>query len=490
MQKLRQKQEQKQITSLQTIQLMSLLELPVNRLEELIERKLEENPALEITSDNEETTSNEVVTNDIDSQDNSIENENVSTQNDVSDVFDEEYLDDDYDFRYEHTQNNLSCFDKDKSVIDKISLQDNLLDQLNMFHLSEREKEIAQFIVGELEDDGYLKTDTATMIYDLQEKEQVQTNEQEVEQLIVSVIQSLDPAGVGARNLKECICLQIKRLPMNQAVQNALCIVEKYFEDFYKKHYEKLKNALSMSDEDLKAALDVIQHCDPHPTDNSTWLDEAAAQITPDFIVSTENDKIEIVLCHPQISKLHVNHSFKKEYHFIQNKKHLPQNNEAEAFLKKYVEDAELFIKLLSQREFTLLSILSVIVDKQSEYFLSGNEKYIKPLILKDVASELNIDISTVSRATHNKYIRSDFGVFPVKFLFSESIGSQDTSSREIKSILEELIQNERKNQPLTDDELVEALTLKGYKIARRTVAKYREQLHIPVARLRKEFNV
>lgn len=478
MQKLQQKQEQKQITSLQTVQLMNLLELPINRLEELIERKVEENPALEICPENEDLLSD----ND-DFAEQSFENESLSDKSDVSEVFDEEYADDDYDLRYEKSPTASSYFDNDKMIVNTISLQDNLLEQLNLLELSEEEKEISAFIIGELEDDGYLKSDTATIVYDLWEKYQIKTNEKEIEHLITSVIQNLEPSGVGARNLKECIYLQLKRLNKNKATQNALLIIEKHFDEFSKKHYEKLKNALSITDEDLKTALEVIKHTDPHPTDNSTWADEAASLIIPDFVVTIEDDQLEIGLCHSQIPKLRVNHSFKNKYHFSKN------NVEAETFLKHYVDDAELFIKLLSQREFTLLSILSVIVKKQLDYFLSGDKKDIKPMILKDIASELSIDISTVSRASNQKYIRTWFGVLPVKFLFSESVGSQDTSSREIKSLIENFINEESKNQPLTDDELVEALTQKGYKIARRTVAKYREQLNLPVARLRKEFN-
>ena len=460
---LQQKQQQK-LSPLQ-IQTIKLLELPTLELEQKIRKEIEENPVLdEITESG-------------DPDDDSPKNVSLS-----------EYPADDPTPSYKLYVNNQGKDLKPQynTFSVKESFQENLVVQLGYRKMDERSRSIAVFIIGSLDDDGYLRRDLESLSYDILLRLNIETDEQEVEK-ILKVIQEFEPAGVGARNLQECLLLQIS--PKNEAQNRARTILEEYFEEFTKKHYAKISSKMGITQEELKEAIDEIIRLNPRPggqIDDS--YDEQAQQIIPDFLLEEKDG--ELIMSMPKFSvpELKVNRRYAEL--LMNSSPNTKAGKEAESFVKQKLDSAKWFIEAIKQRQNTLQNTMNAIIDFQREYFMDGDETKLKPMVLKNIAEKTGLDISTISRVVNCKYIQTHFGIYPLKYFFSEGLmteGGEEVSTREIKKILLDSVDAEDKNKPLTDEELVEVLQQKGYKVARRTVAKYREQLNIPIARLRKE---
>lgn len=460
---LQQKQQQK-LSPLQ-IQTIKLLELPTLELEQKIRKEIEENPVLdEITESG-------------DPEDDSPKNVSLS-----------EYPADDPTPSYKLYVNNQGKDIKPQynTFSVKESFQENLVVQLGYRKMDERSRSIAVFIIGSLDDDGYLRRDLESLSYDILLRLNIETDEQEVEK-ILKVIQEFEPAGVGARDLQECLLLQIS--PKNEAQERARTILSEYFQEFTKKHYSKIISRMGITQDELKEAIDEIIRLNPRPggqIDDS--YDEQAQQIIPDFVLEEKDG--ELIMSMPKFSvpELKVNRRYAEL--LMSSPSNTKAGREAASFVKQKLDSAKWFIEALKQRQNTLQNTMNAIIDFQREYFMDGDETKLKPMVLKNIAEKTGLDISTISRVVNCKYIQTHFGIYPLKYFFSEGLmteGGEEVSTREIKKILVESVDAEDKNKPLTDEELVEVLQQKGYKVARRTVAKYREQLNIPIARLRKE---
>ena len=460
---LQQKQQQK-LSPLQ-IQTIKLLELPTLELEQKIRKEIEENPVLdEITESG-------------DPEDDSPKNVSLS-----------EYPADDPTPSYKLYVNNQGKDLKPQynTFSVKESFQENLVVQLGYRKMDERSRAIAVFIIGSLDDDGYLRRDLESLSYDILLRLNIETDEQEVEK-ILKVIQEFEPAGVGARDLQECLLLQIH--PKNIAQERARTILSEYFQEFTKKHYSKIISKMGITQDELKEAIDEIIRLNPRPggqIDDS--YDEQTQQIIPDFLLEEKDG--ELIMSMPKFSvpELKVNRRYAEL--LMNSSSNTKAGREAASFVKQKLDSAKWFIEALKQRQNTLQNTMNAIIDFQREYFMDGDETKLKPMVLKNIAEKTGLDISTISRVVNCKYIQTHFGIYPLKDFFSEGLmteGGEEVSTREIKKILVESVDAEDKNKPLTDEELVEVLQQKGYKVARRTVAKYREQLNIPIARLRKE---
>jgi RNA polymerase sigma-54 factor len=373
---------------------------------------------------------------------------------------------------------------------------DTLLDQLNaqlgFIKLNERQRKIGEQLIGSIESDGYIRRDLDAIINDLAFSQNIETDVDEVEE-ILRKIQSFDPAGIAARNLQECLLLQLERkIDHNGEVALATEILEHHFDDFTKKHYDKIKKKLGVEDDEMvKHAIETITKLNPKPGGSSGEMVKTQYLI-PDFILINNNGKLELTLNSRNAPELRVSRSFSEMMDtYDKSKKKDKKLRETATFVKQKLDAAKWFIDAIKQRQHTLLNTMNAIAQFQYDFFLSGEESDLKPMILKDIAQEIQMDISTVSRVVNSKSVQTEFGIFPLKYFFSEAISTQsgdDVSSREVKSVLKGFIEAEDKKKPLSDDKLEKLLKDKGYKIARRTVAKYREQMGIPVARLRKEF--
>ncbi|MCL1850054.1 MAG: RNA polymerase factor sigma-54 [Bacteroidetes bacterium] len=470
---LTQQQQLKQ-TAAQTVQLMHLVELSTTTLEQEILKEVEENPALEIDRDP-----------DIQEEEN-LEPER-NTLEDIDEFYDEGEYDSYDDYRLQNS--NIS---KDEDYYFPVtsysnSFQDDLLRQLHEYELLEKDTLIAEYIIGCLDETGYLLVDTQNIAMDFLLTYNMQITNTEVENVLKTVIQQFEPVGVGARNIQECLTLQLKQKTVTPSVEVAKKILTEHFDFFSKKQYDKLQAALHINNETLKDAINEILKLQPYPVFYSGVLDNRATQITPDFIITIEDEKLVLNLNNSHIPKLKINQEFKNQFELHYPHLSKEKKLEAELFIKDNIAQAKSFIGTLNLRELVLFNTMYAIMDKQRAYFLSGDDKDLKPMILKDIAQVANLDVSTVSRVSNSKYVQTPFGTIPLKHLFSESIGNEYISSKEVKSIIMELVENENKAKPLTDDILYNVLKERGYEIARRTIAKYREQLHIPVARLRKE---
>jgi RNA polymerase sigma-54 factor len=370
------------------------------------------------------------------------------------------------------------------------SLTDHLNTQLGFLRLDETKETIGKQIIGSIEADGYIRRPLQAIVNDLAFTQGVYTSIEEVEE-VLRAIQTFDPAGIAARDLKECLLLQLDRKPQSEPrIQDAIRIVDEYFEEFSKKHYEKIQKRLNISDEAMKEAISLITKLNPKP--GASDDDSSVTQfLMPDFILTNNNGKLEIFLNSKNAPELRVSTSFHEMLEtYDKSDKNNKSIKETVTFIKQKLDSAKWFIDAIKQRQQTLLKTMQAIVDYQKEFFLSGDESKLKPMILKDIANEIEMDISTVSRVASSKSVQTEFGLYLLKYFFSEGISTEsgeDASSREVKNILKELIENEPKKSPLSDDKLEKYLNEKGYNIARRTVAKYREQLNIPVARLRKQ---
>ncbi len=483
-QKLTLQQKLLQKLSPQQIQVIKLLEIPTVQLEQRIKKELEENPVLELDSEYDEN-------NDTHTSDDAEEDANGDADNEEFSI--DDYLPDDDEIpSYKTTTNNYS---KDDKYVDipfsvGISFHESLYDQLNMIRLPEEERQLAKYIIGNIDDDGYLRRDLASICDDLAFNLNMEVPEKKLE-YILQIIQRFDPPGVGARDLKECLILQLNR-QKGEAHKLAIVIVTDFFDEFTRKHYEKIKKKLELSDQSLKEGIDQILKLNPKPgSAYSNPLNKSNQHIIPDFILDTIDGELILSLNQQNVPELKINDTYMEMIHSLsrQNKNKNKSQAEALLFVKQKIDSAKWFIDALRQRNHTLLLTMSEIINFQKDYFKEGDETRLRPMILKDIAEKTGLDISTISRVSNSKYIQTHFGIFPLKYFFSEGMQKEDgeeVSTREIKMILQECIDNEDKRRPLTDEKLTLILKEKSYNIARRTVAKYREQLDIPVARLRK----
>lgn len=472
----------------QQIQLMKLVQLPTIAFEQRIKQEMEENPALEEgneSNDDEYSESNEWDTDEYNDDNNSI---------DTSEINIDEYLSDDEIPNYKTYTNNYSDDDEDRSIpyAQGISFLDFLEEQLSMFRLDEEEFTIAEFIIGNMDDDGYVRRDLQAIVDDLAFTQNIYTDKNEVEHLLTRFIQKLDPVGVGARDLQECLKIQLEnKQPQTETTELALDLITKSFEAFTKKHYKRLMLKHDVSEEELKLAVSEIEKLNPKPGKSFSGNTKEVEHITPDFTIRIVEGELELSINGRNVPELRVSNSYAEMLDtYKHTEKKSTEQKEAVMFVKQKLDAAKWFIDAVTQRRNTLMFTMKAIMEFQEEYFLTGDETKIKPMILKDIADKISMDISTVSRVANSKYVTTPYGTFLIKDLFSESLTNdegEEVSTREIKRILQDVIGEEDKRKPLTDEKLTEILKEKGYPIARRTIAKYREQLNIPVARLRKE---
>ncbi|MDI9865747.1 RNA polymerase factor sigma-54 [Flectobacillus longus] len=488
MQKLSLNQSLQQRLSPQQIQFIKLLQIPTFELAARIEEELEINPALEegMEMDNDVQEQKDEFDEEFDDF-----NEDEFADYEDRDLDIDSYLHDDYNgYKMQGDGNGGEEEDKEMPIMMMESLTDHLNTQLGFLRLDETKETIGKQIIGSIEADGYIRRPLQAIVNDLAFTQGVYTSIEEVEE-VLRAIQTFDPAGIAARDLKECLLLQLDRKSQSESrVQDAIRIIDEYFEEFSKKHYEKIQKRLNISDEAMKDAISLITKLNPKP--GASDDDSSVTQfLMPDFILTNNNGKLEIFLNSKNAPELRVSTSFHEMLEtYDKSDKNNKSIKETVTFIKQKLDSAKWFIDAIKQRQQTLLKTMQAIVDYQKEFFLSGDESKLKPMILKDIANEIEMDISTVSRVASSKSVQTEFGLYLLKYFFSEGISTEsgeDASSREVKNILRELIENEPKKNPLSDDKLEKYLNEKGYNIARRTVAKYREQLNIPVARLRKQ---
>ena len=500
-------QRQLQRLSPQQIQLMKLLQIPSAQIEQRVKEELEENPALEMNMDlldGDASTASEEMKDEL----------LQGTQDDEEAVPVDEYelsneelneynYDDDGDIaEYKTRDDYYPELDDDKVIPIKaeLSLQELLMDQLSMLALDDNKYKIAEQIIGSLDDDGYLRRALQSIADDLAFKQGMWVEEKDIEAILL-IIQGFDPAGIAARNLQECLLIQLKRKLETDDIEKreenkdnlylAIQILEKHFEEFTRKHYDKIQKSLHLSEVEIKEVLHQILTLNPKPGAETVHNNEAEMYIIPDFTVLINNGKLELTLNSRNAPPLVISDDYKlmlKEYE--RGQKQDKAQKEAVFFIKQKIDSAKWFIEMIQQRQQTLLMTMRAILVHQEAFFLSGDATQLKPMILKDIAEKTALDVSTVSRVANSKYVQTEFGTYLLKYFFSESLttdSGEEVSTKEVKAILNDLILQEDKHKPLSDDELTEQLQGKGYNIARRTVAKYRELLNIPVARLRKE---
>ncbi len=470
----------------QQIQLMKLIQLPTQAFEQRLKQELEENPALESGKESDNEFDDKY-----DEFDNSQEDYNDS-ETIGEDLNVDEYLSDDEIPDYRTQANNYSSDDEDKDIpyAAGTSFTQYLITQLNTFRLTEEEYDIAEFLVGSIDESGYIRRTLTDIMDDLAFTQNVYTDEKTIEK-VLHIVHQLDPAGVGARNLQECLSIQLHRKDKNPDVELAINIIDKAFEQFTKKHYKKLLQKFDVSELQLKDAIDEIEHLNPKPGGSYSGNNRIIEHVVPDFAIKIIDGELELTLNGRNAPELHVSREYSNMMQGYKDSKDKSQSQkDAVQFIKQKLDAAKWFIEAIKQRQQTLFVTMSAIMHYQKEYFLTGDERKLKPMILKDIADEIDMDVSTVSRVANSKYVDTPYGTKLIKEFFSESMKNdqgEDVSTREIKKILETVIEEENKRKPLTDEKLAKILLDKGYPIARRTVAKYREQLDIPVARLRKK---
>ncbi len=467
---LRQALEQKQIQKLSPQQIMTakLIELPIQSLEQRVRQEMEENPLLE--------------------EDDSKEDKESTREVSLTD-----YKEDDPIPAYRLRSDNYSKYD-DRPKRETFSVQESfpqsLAAQLDFRDLTQRQRDIANYIIYSLDDDGYLRRDIDKLVDEMAFRAGIETDENEVESLL-KIIQSFEPAGVGARDLRECLLIQLNALRSTPVVEDAKRIIRDHFQEFTKKDFNRIMSQTGMSTERLKTAMGRILKLNPTPGGQvSDAYSDRTQQVVPDFTLDVVNGEFVLTMPRFSVPELKVNRKYADSIMAEASGSSDKSRKEAESFVKKKQEAAKWFVDALKQRHTTLMTTMQAILDYQREYFLDGDETKIKPMILKDIADKTGYDISTVSRVANSKYIETHFGIFPLKYFFSESIKNQageDISTRELKKILQEIIDGEDKQKPLTDDEIVDMMNAKGYNVARRTIAKYRDQLGIPKSRMRRE---
>lgn len=487
---MRQTQQQKMLQKLspQQIQLVKLLQIPTASLEERVKEEMEENPALEYGDTGEE----EDILSPADSEQPGEENgEEAADELDNLDLSD--YLSDDDDIAdYKVRDNNYSDSEETHTIPVRVesTFHDYLMNQLGMLRLDERQRKVARQVIGSIDDDGYLRRDAASIANDLAFSQNISVTEEEIRE-IIEQIQEFDPPGVAAGDLQECLLIQLNKKEEEGSTKNAILILEKYFDEFTKKHFEKIRKSMNLSEEDLKAAIEEIIRLNPKPGGNFGGMNKAQSYIVPDFFIYNNNGELELTLNSRNAPDLHISGNYRDMLRdYEKGAKKDRQQKEAVLFIKQKIDAAKWFIDAIKQRQHTLLSTMGTIMRYQEDFFLTGDETTLKPMILKDIADRTGLDISTVSRVANSKYVQTEFGPYKLKYFFSESLSTEsgeEVSTREVKKILQDIIEEENKRKPLSDESLTKMLQKKGYNIARRTVAKYREQLNIPVARLRKE---
>ena len=483
---LKQKLQQKLLQKLspQQIQMIKLLEVPTLQIEQRIKKELEENPALEEGEEDEE----------------------IPAESDDGEEFDEEdkdqeeftlddYIEEDEIPEYRLQANNYSKDDEKRAEIPfsvGSSFHEHLESQFGLRDLTDKQKILGEFIIGNIDEDGYLRRELVNIVDDLAFLQNMTTTVEELEE-VLKIIQDLEPPGVGARTLKECLLLQLEKKDHSQpSVKLAHSIIDLQFEEFSKRHYDKIIGKLGISENELKSAIDEVLKLNPKPGGvYSDPYNKIAQPIIPDFILEHSEEGFDLHLNSRNLPELRLSPAYTEMLQtYSRDKGNKKDMKDAIMFVKQKIDSAKWFIDAIRQRQNTLLLTMNAILEYQQEYFIDGDETKLKPMILKDVAEMTGLDISTVSRVANSKYIQTHFGIFPLKFFFSEGLqtdSGEEVSTREIKRILQDCIDNEEKRRPLTDERLTEILQEKGYQIARRTVAKYREQLNIPVARLRRE---
>ncbi len=471
----------------QQIQLMKLIQLPTQAFEQRLKQEIEENPALETGKETDSEFEDS-----FDEFDNTSEDFNDNESINSDDINVDEYLSDDEIPDYRTQANNYSSDDEEKNVpyAAGISFTQYLTTQLNTLYLSDEERDIAEFLVGSVDESGYIRRTLSDIVDDLAFTQNIYTTEKAVEK-ILHFVHQLDPAGVGARNLQECLSIQLHRKEKHPDVELAIDIIDKAFDQFTKKHYKKLLQKFDVTELQLKDAISQIEHLNPKPGGSYSGNTKMVEHVVPDFAIRINEGELELSLNGRNAPELHVSREYSnmlKGYKEAANKN--KSQKDAVMFIKQKLDAAKWFIEAIKQRQQTLFVTMSAIMHYQSEYFLTGDERKLRPMILKDIADEIDMDVSTVSRVANSKYVDTPYGTKLIKEFFSESMTNdqgEEVSTREIKKILETVIEDENKRKPLTDEKLASILLEKGYPIARRTVAKYREQLDIPVARLRKK---
>ena len=469
----------------QQIQLMKLIQLPTQAFEQRVSQELEENPALDTGKDRDETNEDEFGNDEYEDYD--VGNDIIESEINVDD-----YLSDDEIPSYKLSANNYSADDEDKQTpfASGMSFNQHLLQQLNTVRLAEDEFEIASFLVGSVDESGYIRREIADIVDDLAFTQNIYTDESTVEK-VLQIVHELDPAGVGARDLQECLLIQLERKEETPSIDLATKIIKESFDAFSKKHYAKLISKYDISEDELRDAIHEIEGLNPKPGGAYSGNTRIIEHIVPDFAIKIVDGTLELTLNGRNAPELHVSRSYSdmlKGYKAAKEKS--KSQKDAVLFIKQKLDAAKWFIDAIKQRQQTLFVTMNAIMHYQEDYFLTGDERKLKPMILKDIADTIHMDVSTVSRVANSKYVDTPYGTKLIKEFFSESMKNdqgEDVSTREIKKILEITIAEEDKRKPLTDDKLAKILKEKGYPIARRTVAKYREQLDLPVARLRKE---
>ena len=482
---LKQRLQQKLLQKLspQQIQMIKLLEVPTLQIEQRIKKELEDNPALEEGTEEEE-----------------IPSEAEEEQFEEKDKDEEEFTLDDYIEEDEIPEYRLQAknYSKDEEKRTEIpfsvgfSFHEHLESQLGLRDLTDKQKILGEYILGNIDEDGYLRRELINIVDDLAFLQNVETTESELEE-VLNIIQDLEPAGVGARTLRECLLLQLeKRDKSLPSMKLAHVILDLHFDEFTKRHYDKIISRLGITEKELKTAIEEILRLNPKPGGvYSDPYNKTSQPIIPDFILELSEDGFDLHLNSRNQPELRLSSAYNEMLHsYSKDKSQKKEMKEAVMFVKQKIDSARWFIDAIKQRQNTLLLTMNAILEYQQEYFIDGDETKLKPMILKDVAEMTGLDISTVSRVANSKFVQTHFGIFPLKFFFSEGLqtdSGEEVSTREIKRILQDCIENEQKRKPLTDESLTDILQEKGYQIARRTVAKYREQLNIPVARLRRE---
>jgi RNA polymerase sigma-54 factor len=470
----------------QQIQLMKLIQLPTQAFEERLKQEIEENPALDTGKEESEDIDDDL-SNEFDDDD------DRSEKDELEDINIDEYLSDDDIPNYKTQANNYSEDDEEKNVpyAAGTSFHQSLKNQLNTFSLDEEEQAIAEFLVGSIDDSGYIRREIIDLVDDLAFTANIFTTEEKVIIVLKKVVHTLDPLGVGARDLRESLIIQLKAKDKTKYRSLSIEVLEAAFDHFIKKHYKKLQEKFHISEDELKEVIKEISKLNPKPGSSYAGNNKIAEQIVPDFSIKILNSELDLVLNARNAPELHVSREYNnmlKGYQEATVKS--KSQKDAVFFIKQKLDSAKWFIDAIRQRQQTLLITMNTIMQYQYDYFLTGDERKLKPMILKDIADKINMDVSTVSRVANSKYVSTPYGTKLIKEFFSESMKNdqgEDVSTKEIKKILESVIEEEHKKKPLTDEKLAGILKEKGYPIARRTVAKYREQLDLPVARLRKE---
>ncbi len=472
---------------------MKLLQIPTAHLEERIKEELEENPALETGETDQDDYEMKDAAEEFGDENDEYEESDTADEFENLDISEYVHEGDDDVADYKTRDDNYPEADEQKTIPIRVETSFNawMLEQLGMLNLNEKDQKIAEQVVGSLDDDGYLRRETSAIANDLAFRQGLEVHDAEIESIIRQV-QQFDPPGIAARNLRECLLIQLRRKEdPDKYTELAIQALEKYFDEFTKKHYEKIQRGLKINDDELKKLMGVIVRLNPKPGDNIGESSGGENYITPDFFVVNNAGKLELTLNARNAPELRISEGYREMLRdYDKGSKKDKRQKEAVLFIKQKIDSAKWFIDAIKQRQHTLTITMHAIMMHQEEFFLTGDETEMKPMILKDIAETTGLDISTVSRVANSKFVQTEFGTYRLKFFFSESLSTEsgeEVSTREVKKILGDFIALESKRKPLSDEKLTEMLQEKGYNIARRTVAKYREQLNIPVARLRKE---